>query len=390
MASIRERHNSRGTTWAVLYRDKDSGRQTSRTFTTKQSAQDHLSRIERMGGAAADRVLEALAGHDPEVAPTLTATVLDHIDRLHGVQPDTKADYRAKAHGLADAGIGDIPIDTLTREDIGRWTAKLATDGQAEKTIRNKHALVSAALTRATDDGLIPRNPAARIRIARQIRKEMVVLTPPEFAVLLDRATPHYRPFLMWQFGTGMRLGEATAIQVGDLRLTDKPATVTVVRAWKKGGALGPPKTRAGRRTLSLPSPVVEAIKPLLEGKAPGDLLFTNMAKRRIIQGSLHDLWQGWIDDQEWGRVEGQRARVARKPALGKVPRIHDLRHSHAAWMIGQGISLFELKQRLGHESIQTTADTYGHLLPEAQVQAERAAALAFGTQPAIGATRKS
>lgn len=127
-----------------------------------------------------------------------------------------------------------------------------------------------------------------------------------------------------------------------------------------------------------------------LRGKAPGDLLFTNMAKRRIIQGSLHDLWQGWIDDQEWGRVDGQRAKVDRKPALGKVPRIHDLRHSHAAWMIGQGISLFELKQRLGHESIQTTADTYGHLLPEAQVQAERAAALAFGPLPVIGSTRKS
>lgn len=103
MASIRERHNARGTTWAVLYRDKDSGRQTSRTFTTKQSAQDHLSRIERMGGAAADRILEALDGHDPEVAPTLTATVLDHIDRLHGVQP------------------GILGTDTISTVTIRQW-----------------------------------------------------------------------------------------------------------------------------------------------------------------------------------------------------------------------------------------------------------------------------
>ena len=60
---------------------------------------------------------------------------------------------------------------------------------------------------------------------------------------------------------------------------------------------------------------------------------------------------------------------------LTKRPRVHDLRHTHASWMIAAGTDLFVLQRRLGHESITTTTETYAHLLPDQQ----RAAADAAG-----------
>lgn len=109
--------------------------------------------------------------------------------------------------------------------------------------------------------------------------------------------------------------------------------------------------------------------------------MFVNTAGRRVLQASLHDLWQGWVRDFVVRRGEV----VPRLPRLGKAPRIHDLRHSHASAVLAAGISLFDLSRRLGHSSIKVTADTYGHLMPEAQVQAERAASLTFVPQVAAG-----
>lgn len=373
MASIRERVGAKGDiTYTVLYRH--DGKQRSDRFDTRKQALRHVERIERFGADAARRILKAEKGSDPDRMPTVAEQIARHIDGLSGVQPDTVKDYRTIAAGIAATPLGNLPIDTVTRDDVARWVRDQQDKGAAAKTVRNRQAVLAAALTRAVDDDLIPKNPAKRARIARTERREMTVLTPAEFHVLLGRAAQHYRPLLMCLYGTGLRLGEATALQVGDVHLEHTPPTLTIARAWKRDGRVGPPKTKAGRRTISIPGPVVDAIKPLLAGKKPDELVFTNTAGRRILQASLHDLWQGWIADVVI--VKGEVAK--RKPRLGKTPRIHDLRHSHASVMIAAGINLYDLRHRLGHESITTTADTYGHMLPEAQVQAERAASLAF------------
>jgi len=68
-------------------------------------------------------------------------------------------------------------------------------------------------------------------------------------------------------------------------------------------------------------------------------------------------------------------------------PRIHDLRHTHVSWLIAAGVTPAVIQARLGHESITTTIDRYGHLFPDAQQAAADAASLAFGRiRPALDA----
>ena len=246
MASIRERTGRRGTTYAVLYRE--DGSQRSDTFTTRTLARRHAERIERLGPSAARRILDAEAGHDPEAMPTVAEQVTHHIDALSGVQDASLAGYRTIARQLTGTALGALPLDTATREDVAAWIRDQERAGSSAKTIKNRQALLSAALTRAVDDGLVPRNVAARARITRTERREMTFLTPGEFQVLLARATPHYRPLLMWLYGTGMRLGEATALRVSDVHLEFIPATVTVTRAWKRGGLRWPDGAAEDRR----------------------------------------------------------------------------------------------------------------------------------------------
>lgn len=375
MASIRERTGPRGTTYAVLYRD--DGKQRSRTWATRRDAVRHVQLIGRFGAADADRIIDAEHGHDDDApVPTVAEQIERHIAGLSGVQPDTIRGYRTIAATIGASALGHLPVTEVKRDDVAAWVREQEAAGASAKTIQNRRGLLSAALARAVEEDVIGSNPTRRVRVARTEQREMTFLTPAEFQVLLARAAAHYRPLLMLLYGTGLRLGEATALRVADLHLGHTPPTLTVSRAWKKGGVIGPPKTKAGRRTISIPGPVVDVVRPLVAGRSADELVFTNTAGRRVLQASLHDLWQAWIADTVHDPRTGTT--TTRRPVLGKRPRIHDLRHSHASVMIAAGINLYDLRHRLGHESITTTADRYGHLMPEAQVQAERAAALAF------------
>ncbi len=73
------------------------------------------------------------------------------------------------------------------------------------------------------------------------------------------------------------------------------------------------------------------------------------------------------------------------RPAPAR-PRVHDLRHSHASALIAAGVPLPVVQRRMGHESIQTTVDVYGHLAPDAYAGAAEAMSVAMGgVSPQIG-----
>ena len=63
-------------------------------------------------------------------------------------------------------------------------------------------------------------------------------------------------------------------------------------------------------------------------------------------------------------------------------PRIHDLRHSHASWLIENGMNMLAVSRSLGHHTITVTADIYGHLSPDIQRAAADAAELVFSPSP--------
>jgi integrase len=207
----------------------------------------------------------------------------------------------------------------------------------------------------------------------------MTVLTRDEFALLLSKISPQYQPLVLTLVATGLRWGEATALTPADLNVATQPATIRVTKAWKRDANrdwyIGPPKTRRARRTIALPGALVDVLLPLVAMKAPDDLLFTNSFGNQL---SSSRFWTStWTPALEAAcnprRADGTQDPDA--PRLTKRPRVHDLRHTHASWMIAEGTDLFVLQRRLGHESITTTTDTYSHLLPDQQ----NAAALAAG-----------
>jgi integrase len=363
VASIRERATSDGKMrYTVGYRQH--GKQSSVTLTRKRDAEKVRDLINALGPDEALSRLAAGAGRTGEM-PTVSEWVTKHIDDLTGVTDRTRADYRSLARRHIAPTLGPLDVDEVTIADIGRWANALEQTVSA-KTIANLRALLSAAFGYAVDEGLRGDNPMRRLRRSRageHERVDMILLTPQEFSHLRSLLPEHWHPFATFLAGTGLRFGEAAALRVSDVDLLATTPVVRVTKAWRRtadGFEDGPPKSRKSRRTVSLPTDVVDALAPLVT--RPGEeLLFLNQHGHRVMHANLWNrVWKPAVDEFE--------------KATGKRPRLHDLRHSHISWLLGAGVPLTVVQDRAGHESIQTTVGVYGHLMPDQH--AKTAAAL--------------
>ena len=217
---------------------------------------------------------------------------------------------------------------------------------------------------------------------------EKVFLTRDEFASLLDAFPDHYRPFVLTLAGTGMRFGEATALRVGDVDLARR--RVHIERAWKRQPdgtfKVGPPKSVKSVRTIEVPPSVIDAVRPLTVGRRRDEYVFITPRGSHI----RHSNFTNWI----WAPAVSEsvccrKHRAEQRPAdasrywqpepcgcdgyLDRRPSPHDMRHTCASWLLAAGIPISEVQQRLGHESINTTVGTYGHLAPDAGARSAHA-----------------
>ena len=228
-------------------------------------------------------------------------------------------------------------------------------------TIRRLLVQAGAIQEAAVIDGHAARNPFRRVKVGRRDRderEEMVCLTHAEWQLLRD-CLPEGLPrdLATVLVGTGLRWGEVTALRVQDVDVLAAPAALTVAQAWKDDGQggyyLGPPKSRKSRRRIDFGPSTVEGFVGHVMGKQLDELVFTTQRGRPIRHSNFYNrIWQPALD----------RA-VAR--GLRRRPRLHDLRHTHASWLIADGVSVHRVQQRLGHESI-TTTERYLHVLPVA------------------------
>lgn len=149
-------------------------------------------------------------------------------------------------------------------------------------------------------------------------------------------------------FYSGMRVGELLALTLNDFDFEKNIVSINKSVAVVKGEqTVKKPKTEKSMRTIALPSPIMDMIKTYADRRYdynPADKLFLSS------KTSLHR------DMKKYCEISGVR----------KI-KIHELRHSHASHLIELGVSPLTISERLGHEDIKTTLNTYSHLYPNKQ-----------------------
>jgi integrase len=348
MASLRVRQRKDGSSYtAVLYTLGD--KQTSSSFNDHREAVDFQRLVNRVGPAKA---IESWRNRQPtDDGHTVASWCSDHIDRLTGVNQATRTKYRRYvANDIAPSRIGPMPLSALTNHDVAAWFNSLP--GSA-KTAANKHGFLAGALNGAVRAKHLSANPCDGHRMRRDAPSEMVFLTDEEFALLHSCVSEHWQPLVEFLVASGARFGEATALKPRDINLTE--GTVNIRRAWRyvvgEGFQLGPPKTKRSVRTIDV------AGTSLAKLNLTGEWVFTNSG--RSTNGGPHDPVRG---PNFYTNVWVPALLRAKEAGLTKKPRVHDLRHTNASWLIQAGVPLTVVQRHLGHQSIQTTSDRYGHL----------------------------
>jgi integrase len=356
MASIQARSRATGTVYRVMFRV--AGEQRSESFVDEGGALEFQALVDRIGGARAVAVRNARAARTDAAVPLLKDWLEEHVRLATQLEVGTKHEYQRLAARTCLPRLGELPLDAIARDDVREWMtwqqSAVAKGGGTlgHKSIKNAQGLLSTVLSAAVEAGHVPTNVAAGLALPKSAHVEdHVFLTPEELRTLLHAVDDHWRPLVLLLAGTGLRWGEATALTVGDVDLDPAVPSVRVVKAWKRGEVgtfrIGAPKTRRSRRTVSLPTEVLAAVAPLCAERGGGELLFTGRQGARVSHQNFYPrVWQP----------------LRELLPAHRRPTIHDLRHTHASMLIRAGVPLPVIQRRLGHESIQTTIDVYGHL----------------------------
>ncbi|NOT55868.1 MAG: site-specific integrase [Deltaproteobacteria bacterium] len=291
---------------------------------------------------------------------TAFTTWLDLYARVH-CKLSTVTGYELAFRRYLLPALGKKDVRAITRNDVQLLVHDLLAKKLAPNSIRALLAPLREFFNHQMDDGFLDRNPCVRFlpRGRKEGAREQKVsfLTKEECGVLLRTAReqfPRVYPFISLLIRTGLRLGEAIALQWGDLDAQSR--FLTVQRNWVDGQLTTPKSGKSRRVDVSLSlldtlnSLLVERKKEALRhgwGEVPPWIFLTDGGTRLDPDNFRGRIWP----------------KLLAKAGLRHI-RIHDLRHSFASLLLENGESLAYIRDQLGHSSIKITVDTYGHLVP--------------------------
>lgn len=352
---------------AVTYKVKfrSGGTYTSETFRRLADAKTFAALLDS-GDRASHGVATALAwlaqNRVDQDVPLFAEWHTRYVDQLTGITRRTRADYLAMRRRYLGE-LEPLPITLINRTHVTSLVNSMDADGYSTKTIKNVTHMLSSCMALAVEEGHIAKNPCRGVRLpaAKLDAVEARFLLHEEVGRLIDAVPTEHQALVVFLIGTGMRWSEATALQGRHLNL--EAGTVRVEQAWKYQGSggggwkIGQPKTVKGRRTVN--AAIAALAAAAAQGAGPNEFVFRTRNGNPVRHSNFYSrVWKP----------------ACEKAGFDPSPRIHDLRHTHASWLISDGQSLEQVQDQLGHDDIRTTRRVYGHLLPALGVEVGRSA----------------
>ena len=342
MGSVRRViHKSGKKVWQARWRDP-AGEQRSRNFNHKVEASRYLTSVEgrKLVGEYVDpRLSRARFG---QWAKKVEAGWVNR-------RPSTRARDQSVMQSLILPEFGNVPVGAIRPVDVQQWVAELSSEGYAPTTVRKAYELVARVFDDAVLSGLLTHSPCLGIKLPRVERTEMRFLSPDEITGLANTIDGRFSPLVLTAAYTGCRFGELTALDLTNYEPLRRTIRIERTASEVRGKVrIGEPKTKAARRSISIPPWLVEVISSHIATSASRDsgLVFTAPEGGFLHRSSFRiRYWLPAVD-----------------ASVERPMRFHDLRHSHVAMLIKQGTHPAVIAARLGHSSVRTVLDVYGHL----------------------------
>ena len=270
-------------------------------------------------------------------------------NRLNTIEKHFKFFYRKKVNEIE-------PIHVQT------WQLKLAKD-YSPNYVRIIQGMLSLAFDRAIILGLAKKNPARMVGNIKSKKVKVDFWTLEEFQKVISLLYKgdyyeHYLFICFWLlFTTGLRIGKAAALQWEDIDFESGIISVTKTLYYKSMNeyTFVDPKTSASIRTVVIDKDTIRELKDWME------------VQKKVLKDCNFVLSYSGIPTSKH-TLPRALEKLAGLAGVHRI-KIHALRHSHVALLISMGVNPLIVKDRLGHEKIQTTLGTYGHLYPNSNFE---------------------
>ena len=249
---------------------------------------------------------------------------------------------------------GKLRMNAIKPADIMKWQNDMMDQGYKPTYLRMLQNQVTAVFNHAERFYGLKDNPCKKIdKMGKANARELNFWTKEEYDRFIqnfDEKEEMYRLMYQMLFWLGCRVGELLAICYGDINFKEK--TVSITKTYyrrNKTDYITAPKTESSNRIVTMPNFLVEELKVYT------DKMYELKAEERIFM----------VTDRA---VQKKMKQKADKLNLKHI-RVHDLRHSHIAFLIEKGTQPLIISKRVGHDSVTTTMNIYGHLYPDKQRQ---------------------
>ena len=249
---------------------------------------------------------------------------------------------------------GDKKMSEITAVDIIRWQNTLLNQEYKPTYLRMIQNQMTAIFNHAERLYDLKDNPCKKVdKMGRANAKELNFWTKEEYEVFMQGFTKSeemYRIIFQMLFWLGCRVGELLALTSEDIDLEN--GTVSISKTYFRRNQtdyITSPKTESSNRKITIPDFLQKELQRFL------DRQYGLTAEERIFP----------ITDRAIQKKMKQKTELAKLKPI----RVHDLRHSHIALLIEKGMQPLVIAQRVGHDSVNTTMNIYGHLYPNKQKQ---------------------
>jgi integrase len=374
----KNRDGSRSEAWVVGYTDR-AGIRRLKTFDRKKDAEVFESAV----------ALEVRAGiHVPDSQSVMVVQAaqlwLESCDAA-GLERSTRESYCQHVDLHIVPLIGAVKLSQLSVPMVRAFEDALRKD-RSPAMVRKILGSLSAILADAQERGLVGQNVVRGLRARRQRGKDrradkrqrgkfrigVDIPSPEEVRTFIAHLEGRWRPLFLTAIFAGLRSSELRGLRWSDVDL--KRAELHVRQRADRYSKMGALKSEAGERTIPLAPMLANILREwkLVCPKGEFGLVFPNGIGR--IESHANIVNRGFLPIQV-------AAGIITATGKAKYTGLHKLRHFYASWCInrrvdgGLELPLKVVQTRLGHASVQMTADLYGHLFPRGDDGAELAAA---------------
>lgn len=264
--------------------------------------------------------------------------------------------------------VGNLPLKSINQQLLQPLVNDLLKANpstgrpSSKRTIQRYISSASAVFEYAIENRSTEYNPCEYLKVPKQAKTEERRALSPAERLWIEETEHRAKPAAMLMMYSGLRRGEATALQWSDINFRNN--TITVNKSYDfKGNCIKEPKTKAGTRVVSVPDKLIKYLNTL---ERKGIYVLTTASGKMMTNDAWHSLWDSYICDLnlKYGTSIVKRNKFDPKGNIITIQPFttHCLRHTFCTIMYEAGIDVLTAREQMGHSDIKTTLSIYTHL----------------------------